>query len=359
MEFDCRQAAAPIISSRKTHLHKHFCAVKKVQNKLKGSFHLQKCCFSNTTSNNRNQEGFVDPALIYGRTHSQEAQDCLKVPPLPKHDNNDNHSPLTLESLEDYWEWRKWGFPVSEEERNLPLAKALVSHVLSAPLTMAKFYEETFDTNIISAQATHRLQFHWCCVGARAEATLPMEFWMELLVALTHLHTMQTTGPTCLSDSNHEQDENQLHLDLFLDFVGPDIHPQIPNKTLEYRNSKLHLNWLYKGFLHDYADEHRRASWTAFVLLNPGLAHPHLTKGWKPTLHYILEQAIQEHKPVLLTAHSQLDAVRDWNLLQSELSQIQLPPFRRNAFASHITYEDPFDKTHMVQPNHSFLIIEQ
>lgn len=301
---------------------------------------------------------YTDASLIWGRAHPGEAQQCLQVPPYPSMAStsealiNLSH----LSSLEEYLRWRNWNFPLAKET-DLPHAKALVSHLLSAPLTLGKFYDETFDTSILSTtRGITSLSFHWLCIGARAEAMLPVEFWQEMLIAITQCHQNSS------SFSSGALDRKELHVEFSLDFLGPDVDPQMPDTTLTYENSQLHLKWLYKGFLHDYVKHRKTAKnypWSAFILLNPGLAHPHLVKGWEQTIDFLLRIHRDNNHPILLTAHSSLDGVRDWNLLQSKLQTSQLPPFRHNPFASHITYEDPFDPTHMVQPNHSYLILEQ
>ncbi|CAB9513966.1 MSS51 mitochondrial translational activator homolog (Saccharomyces cerevisiae) [Seminavis robusta] len=301
------------------------------------------------TASSAGASPFVDPALEWGRAHSELAQACLKVPPLPSSPvtggtsssvscSQQNHS---LTNFYNYWNWRQWEFPV-ETDRDLKHGQALVTHVLSAPLTLANFVT----TALLAHEEEQQDMYHLCCVGARAEATLPMEFWKEFLLALTH---STTTAAATRS------------IRIQMDFLGPDIHPQMPPQTLQYRDNQLQLQWLYRGYFHDYiSDKNNNApNWNAFVLFNPGLGHEHLKEGWRPTLQYLLQQHTQHRAPILLTFHSQLDAQRDCTLLLQE--EHHLPELASNAlqnpFASHITYEDPFDRSHMVQPNHSMIML--
>ena len=85
--------------------------------------------------------------------------------------------------------------------------------------------------------------------------------------------------------------------------------------------------------------------------MNPGLGHKNLIQNWEPTLSRLLQQ----RKPVLLTAHSDIDANRDKKLLK-DVYQIDVQ-YHQNPFSSRIQYEDPFDKSHIVRPNHYFAIL--
>jgi hypothetical protein len=195
---------------------------------------------------------------------------------------------------------------------------AIRSHVLSAPLTLATLYNAATTTTAI--RAPRRL----CCVGARAEATLPYEYWKEFLLLASVLEPLQAR----------------------LDFVGPDI-PTSKQPTvvaLEDDDSSLSLEWHYKGLLHDEANNDER--WDAYIFFNPGLGHDHLEANWRPTL----EKVIEEKRPMLLTAHSELDAMRDSQRLGGYYGlDVQ---YSINPFASRVTYEDPFDRKHIVRPNH-------
>ena len=89
-----------------------------------------------------------------------------------------------------------------------------------------------------------------------------------------------------------------------------------------------------------------------FVLFNPGCAHPNHVKDWEITLQLILNQMTKQTTPcsMLLTAHSAKDAERDFALLQEKFG-LDLD-YTENPFASRVCYQDPFDPTHIVRPNH-------
>lgn len=199
---------------------------------------------------------------------------------------------------------------------------AISSHMLSAPLTMASF---TVKNNL---PTDSRL----CCVGARAEASLPFEIWKEYLIL----------SSSCLKKS----------ISPSIDFVGPDI-VSTPGKVQDRKvtleaGSALRLRWYYKGFLHDLLTKRHEAKdeWNAFVFFNPGFGHPHLKKDWIPTL----EQLVGNGHPMLFTAHSEADSLRDMEHLEKVFG-LKLK-YDENPFASRITYQDPYDPCHIVRPNH-------
>ncbi|GKY90398.1 hypothetical protein MPSEU_000013700 [Mayamaea pseudoterrestris] len=194
------------------------------------------------------------------------------------------------------------------------MAEGLATHVLSAPLTVAK--------------ATN--QQKWCCIGARAEASLPVQYWREVLVVLSWL--------------NHANAPVQVQLD----FIGPEVL-QRPPLTLSYMDATLKLQWTFSGKFHEMDPAHA-SSYDAYILLNPGLGHDHLMVDWKPSIDLLLGCSA----PKLLTAHSKLDASRDAKVLSDYFLASSLD-YELNPFASRITYQDPFDSSHMVQPNHYVL----
>jgi hypothetical protein len=323
-------------------------------------------------------------ALKWATDNPKMAQECLNLPPLPTaprgaasrqsathHPHHRLHSLKQIRSLDDYWQWRRWEFPVedSSEAAELVHAKALASHVLSAPLTLAT---QLLSPKSDSSSSPRKQQRHqqWCCIGARAEADLPLEYWKEMLVL-------------GMAAAAAENDNDDIPLHLTLDFIGPEI-VQRPPVQLEYEQSTLHIRWLFAGKFHEWAAAQQQQpasstsmaalliSYDAYILMNPGLGHAHLKKDWKPTLDLLLStrsdamleegqpEGYQQRRPptILLTAHSQLDAERDAALLTQECSSSQSTTTQRiisyaeNPFASRIVYQDPFDAQHMVRPNH-------
>lgn len=248
------------------------------------------------------KRSYQDVTFMWARKNPEAARECLTVPPPS------NRAADSFNTLEEYYKRRNWNFSSITDKNERKWAKRLVSHVLSAPLTFSKHYPH---------QRTQRV----CIVGARAEATLPVHYWNEILLI-----------------------ENlKASLIWNLDFCGPDVLTTSSNVTLKHENNSLMLQWTHSGYLHDIPNP--KPEWDGFVLYNPGIGHDHLKEGWKPTLEYLLST----QKPVLLTAHSEHDARRDARLLQDMTGKsIDYQP---NAFASRITYEDPYDSSHQVSPN--------
>ena len=266
----------------------------------------------------QNLRWYRDPALQWAERNKIIAQQCLQPPMLNVAEIEDQMDPSTW-TMQDYLNFRKWPLPLEKKERKF--AVSLASHVLSTPLTTALFYSNVFAQS--SLKSTSRL----CCVGARAEATLPHEYWKEFLTMVA-----LATGS---------------HISLHLHFVGPDIHDKTKTTTVKWSQSEITLDWYHKGMLHHLED-----SWDAYLLMNPGLGHENLKENWEPTLIRLL----QSESPILLTAHSEKDANRDASLLK-DAYEVNVE-YRENPFASQIQYEDPFDKLHIVRPNHYVAIVK-
>lgn len=273
-------------------------------------------CFSNN-----NEE---DPTLVWARENPEQAQQCLQPPRWDLDACDVSFSDNKAESLDGYCQWRRWPHVGPNEENAFRREKTLAisSHVLSAPLTLAKF----------SCRREFRANSRFCCVGARAEATIPFDFWKEYL-----LLSFALSGNTVATS---------------LDFVGPDI-VATPGKTPDRKvglesGSSLLLKWYFKGLLHDLLSENQgaNADWGAFVFFNPGFGHPNLKADWYPTL----EKVVPLGMPMLLTAHSEFDAQRDSKHLKESFGLDVT--YEQNPFASRISYQDPFHKDHRVRPNH-------
>ena len=278
-----------------------------------------------------------DPTLAWARAHPEQAQRCLLPPVWDAKICDDSYQSDLSTSLKGYLCWRKWtnvwagrdhtneGSEELLEERTL----RLYSHVLSAPLTLAKFL----------AQDSLPLNPRVVCVGARAEATIPLDLWKEfLLFSAARTKTTTTTAATTTTYS--------------IDFVGPDVITG-PGKIQDQKvmledGPSLVLKWLYRGLMHDLLDKDdtHASRWDAFVFYNPGFGHPHLRGDWKPTLDRVLALPY----PMLLTAHSEMDAERDTQVLRDMYGLYA--EYQENPFASQISYQDPFDKNHFVRPNH-------
>lgn len=253
---------------------------------------------------------YEDPALSWARSHSIEAQACLNVPkfttkPPVDLERYEPDRPIRSWKLEDYLLHRNWHTD-NEHQRTL------ISHVLSAPLTIS---------NILSTTKPNTVA---CLVGARAEASLPPHHWLELL-ELLRLH-------------------KNLCRRLELHFTGPELirRPDVSMFTQAQSNSSVTLKWHAPCKFHELDDE-LVSSFDVLIFLNPGFGHPNLTIDWKPTLPLT--------KPSLITAHSELDAERDRKFLSS-MYDMEVD-YKTNPFASRIKYLDPVSnvKGHFVQPN--------
>lgn len=270
------------------------------------------------------------------------------------------------------------------------LAVSLVSHPLTFPLTLGK-HLATLLVDTCSERDVEGYSPRLCCVGARAEAALPDEYWREFLYS--SILSADTEGASLSSAC------------ISIDFIGPDIAPHLQSKTVVLdadmswpitRSLKMdfHRKYLHQYISKKYREEKEEEEeadgkaasnesfdptsllslWDGFVLFNPGIGHPNLAKGWLPTLRYVLKTK----RPVLFTAHSHLDSERDWSVLKATMLDLGQEerlheiiarwhgstggddndenPYKNNPFASRIDYEDPFcddgdEKNKSVRPN--------
>ena len=304
------------------------------------------------------------------------------------------------ESLESYMKWRGWDSNINRilERHNVEAdlagsAIGLLSHPLTFPLTLGRhakhFLHRSNETIRKSESGRKQNSARICCIGARSECTLPDEYWKEFLIMASARVNLQKCEDYGLeTDQMKPLNENQS-FEWLIDFVGPDVPKQMTTKTIslcsDYDEKQIHLQHsltinYHTSFLHqmvlsllknlhiDNANSDLRTKagrlqrmkrhWDGFVLFNPGLGHPNLAKDWESTIKFVL----QTNKPVLLTAHSTIDASRDLSVLQDrcEVQGIDVG-YQLNPYASRMEFVDPFPTDtqllHVVRPNHSLLLL--
>ncbi len=299
------------------------------------------------------------PNRRFAQRYPAAATQVLTVPPFSCDDVIPSPHPFLSardESLTRYLKWRGWNINSILSEHNLSddstseAAIGLLSHPLTFPLTLARHW-----TTLSGNKQAVRL----CCVGARAECTLPDKYWRELLIA-----TLTT----------HDESDNTC-----IDFVGPDIPTQLKSKTITLENDsmtsshrpirELSMNF-HSSYLHEVVlkilksqpqssttTEQIKNVWDGFVLFNPGLGHPNLSKQWKHTLKFLIGTG----KPILFTAHSTTDAKRDQQVLENLLADCgddRIVQYAVNPYASRMEFVDPFAKNHVLSPNHSVFLLK-
>lgn len=155
-------------------------------------------------------------------------------------------------------------------------------------------------------------------LGARAEATLPVEWWLEGI---------------------------EVRSPLAIKFIGPEVRPREPvvvNSHLRFSYHQGHFSEAHSSF-----DAERSLLW----LPNPGLAHPHLAHGWRDSL----ARALDTGSRLLVTAHSEKDLAMDVELLRSVLidhgGDFVFDP-AVNPFRSLKVVHDPLDEHETAQANY-------
>jgi hypothetical protein len=194
-----------------------------------------------------------DPTLRWAQTNPDLAQQCLNPPPPHEFQWMDSTFPHgQMQSLEGYLKWRRWTIPQDasafEEE-----AVSLASHVLSTPLTLAYYMHE------LRKHGHGDSLYRWCCIGARAEASLPSLYWKEFLLLGSALKLQSHTR-----DENIESVIGDIVLDVKLDFVGPDIPPRTVKQEISIScgrgddgnaiSSAISLQSHHRGLFHEYSD---------------------------------------------------------------------------------------------------------
>ena len=245
-----------------------------------------------------------DVALQWGRNNPVAAQACLQLPSGSQQQAHPKRVLHPLMSWSEYWKWRNWDFSAARTtaettkhtdgdrpDKSLAHAQALATHVLSAPLTIAHHvFSSSYFAKTSSANETHLdvnenfVVFRCCCVGARAESMLPVEYWKEMLVLWRFYQRFSGSG---------KKSDELIPLRMMLDFVGPDSILRPPQMLASDADaSRLELKWLYRGKLHDYASSNtplKENCYDAHVFLNPGLGHAHLQDDWTPRLDLLFD----------------------------------------------------------------------
>jgi hypothetical protein len=316
------------------------------------------------------QTAHQDPTLVWAQSNPRLAQECLNPPPIesigPSAEN-------MMESLETYLKWRRWTFPneiISDQsqcrasEDPKECAKALISHLLSAPLTMASQFNDMIRNCSNDNTKGGSMEFNWCCIGARAEASIPIVYWKEFLIS-SRASLFSQEGRLVGSSNS---DLSNKSLDISMDFIGPDIPPKLSEQSIitparedesDSTAASLCLRGYHRGFFHDSPamkiTNPNNRSWDSYIFFNPGFGHPNLRKSWESTLQLILDQGQTGTRTtpcaLLLTAHSEQDMARDAGIL-SNVYGLKDVVYNENPFASRVSYEDPFEKNHFVRPNH-------
>lgn len=293
----------------------------------------------------------------YAAKHEDLARQSLVVPvPNSCYHSQDISREMITKNLHNYVRWRKW----DEQYLSNPYTFAMISHVLTFPLTLA-----SYNSDIINNRRGNVIRL--CCVGARSEAYLPDHFWREFLYFCNVADRAFSSSPSTTPIQWH------------ISFIGHDLPATLKSRniSLDQDASKVdgismqhssiqmtfhsgllheHIKHLYKKDHPSITEESIQSLWDAFVLFNPGIGHPNLISSWDPTLRFIL----QTGKKVLLTSHSDFDSHRDGEILQEHLGKDV--EYHSNPFASLLAYDDPFPPKegvrHVVRPNHSVCWID-
>lgn len=301
----------------------------------------------------------------YSKRYPEIVRQSLKIP-----DYRYLNNCLQPKRLDQYLGWRRWDSKYIEH----PITAALLSHALSFPLTLACNARLFMPRGRLQ---TDSREIKLCCVGSRAEGTLPDEYWREFLIA-ANLFLQEPL----YQDQDHSHEKIQIHWSI--DFIGPEVSKRGQSHTIsiddmENLSSRKilfhnHLKISYHSYyLHDFIYNHSHPNtrkdlnaWDGVVLFNPGCGHSNLIENWKPSIDLIMKSNCS----VILTAHSSEDGKRDLAMLIQSISKcnkgiLKQLKYLENPFASRMIYEDKLHDNnedagiHFVRPNHSMILIDR
>eukprot|EP00569_Conticribra_weissflogii_P008243 CAMPEP_0171367270 /NCGR_PEP_ID=MMETSP0879-20121228/5988_1 /TAXON_ID=67004 /ORGANISM="Thalassiosira weissflogii, Strain CCMP1336" /LENGTH=215 /DNA_ID=CAMNT_0011875289 /DNA_START=126 /DNA_END=770 /DNA_ORIENTATION=+ len=187
------------------------------------------------------------PHRAFAKNHPDIARKILTVPPHAIVDSSfaglSDLAPHHV-SLEKYLHWRGWnidqilsGFE-TPDSNTAQSAIGLLSHPLTFPLTLAHHsnifvHKSLFSSNETGPQSNDlgdRKVTRLCCVGARAECTLPNVYWREFLVMSSAMIRARSSDAETNNDADAVKPREPL--EWILDFVGPEVPRQKMTKTI-------------------------------------------------------------------------------------------------------------------------------
>ena len=158
------------------------------------------------------------PIQSFALAHPHAARRVLLVPTFltsrwDDNDGNGNNNPiLNGESLESYIHWRKrnvmailYNYPNLRNSHDAyTSAIVLLSHPLTFPLTRGRYFAAGRSRWNKQTTMTRRHRrgsgLRLCCLGARAECTVPGKYWREFLVAIASGRCGGRTGGSVEDD---------------------------------------------------------------------------------------------------------------------------------------------------------------
>jgi len=291
-----------------------------------------------------------DEARVWSRKNERLAREAMSLSNIFDLDSHKHRH--SMNELEAYLRERSWTGYSNEEsnESSLNHMIVLISQALTYPLTLG-YHSRHF---LPTTGTTH---MRLAILGARSEASLTPSYWRDMLYI------------------SHRMNEKNTPLQWTLDFIGPDLAPRLASRFISLHDSQQNLKLFmtyHNTCFHQHVLDQKNTTtksiddqWDGYVLFNPGFGHPNLVQLWKPTLALIL----QSKKPILITAHSELDQKRDQRILQNMLKEFRSSHvdgsqviYNPNPFASRMVFEDIIkvtneDGPHFIRPNYSVCLL--
>lgn len=217
----------------------------------------------------------------------------------------------SADNMDDYIHERFQSQLVCISDANeLKMSKQILSNLLTFPLSLSNGIAKTFNENF------HKDIINVTIVGARAESSLSLFWWKEML-SQKSLASLQNSrlnlkirmiGPGVQRNSSFSNNkfsssislnkENNPDLKRNIEFLNPFAPESIGDFSFLHQHPRL-LDILHQTDL--------------FVLFNPGYGSTTLKSSWKPTISLLLET----RKPILCTAFNEEDLTNDLQQLRT------------------------------------------
>lgn len=193
-----------------------------------------------------------------------------------------------------------------------PVAVRVISACLTYPLTLA------YALSLLFPKHYEREQANVLIVGARAESSLDLLWWKELLYANHNVlqHSIRMIGPNLIpcksivgnvTCSVSIKDRHGLHDETLLRTLD------ISNNYMDAKTANQ-IGYSDGVRLHEHADCNSLLRWAdVFILYNPGYGNESTRESWRPTMDLLLHT----RKPIVCTAFGPHDLRRDLGYLDA------------------------------------------
>jgi hypothetical protein len=209
-----------------------------------------------------------------------------------------------------------------------------LSSLLTFPLTLSYGLRNSID---------HKDKINTIIVGARAESTLPVYWWKEIVFSCRQFNNLQLSmvGPHIKYDRNKLQSIARYSFNIDNQQRSMNVMPCVETDACYFHSHPQLTSLLTET--------------DVFILYNPGYGSPIIMTSWYETISLLLKS----NKVIIATAHSEYDLERDKLRLNELATQLNLTidmilKPHRNPFASlrqTIDENETDNRAQIITPN--------